>query len=135
MFPEVAVQALRSAHGFDPDRGSLVNWLGAIVWNVARKRRPTRSIATEPATLEETVSDRGSPMPDDETHCIDPRVILDHLPPADARLLEWLAEGWTSQEIAEELHLTPGNVRVRLSRLRKRVRGMYRTTNREADHD
>jgi RNA polymerase sigma-70 factor (ECF subfamily) len=135
MFQEVAVQALRSSHGFDPERGSLMNWLGAIVWNVARQRRPARCAATEPATLDETLIDQGSPIPDDVAHRIDARAILEHLPADDARLLEWHAQGWTAQEIAEEMQLTPGNVRVRLSRLKRRVRGMCQTTNREADHD
>jgi len=134
MFQEVAKCAVQSAHLFDPTR-SLLHWLGGIVWNVARQRRPARCTATEPTTLEETVLDRQRPVPDDVAHRLDSREVLEHLPPADARLLTLHAEGRTAQQIAEELHLTAGTVRVRLSRLLKRVRGLFQDTNREADHD
>jgi RNA polymerase sigma factor (sigma-70 family) len=135
MFQEVSKQAMASAHLFDPERGSLVNWLGGIVWNLARHRRPARSVLWEPATLAETVLDHRSPVPDDVANRLDSREILDHLPSADAQLLMLHSEGWTAQEIGEELHLTAGNVRVRLSRLIKRVRSMFQNPNLEADHD
>jgi RNA polymerase sigma factor (sigma-70 family) len=135
MFQEVSKQAIASASLFDPKRGSLLNWLGGIVWNVARQRRPTRFAATEPAALEEMVLHRGRPVPDNVAHRLDSREILERLLPADARLLGLHAEGWTAQEIGEELNLTAGNVRVRLSRLIKQVRGMFHNTNWEADHD
>lgn len=135
MFQEVSKQALASVGLFDPKRGSLLNWLGGIVWNVARQRRPARFAATEPAALEETVLDRVSPVPDDVARRLDSREILERLPSADAHLLSLHAKGWTAQEIGEELRLTAGNVRVRLSRLIKHVRGMFHDTNREADHD
>ncbi len=135
MFQEVAKQALASARLFDPQRGSLLHWLGGIVWNLARQRRPARYTVTEPATLEATVHGRQASIPDDVARRIDAREILDHLPSADAQLLRLHSEGWTAQEIGEELHLTAGNVRVRLSRLIKRVRAMFQNTNLEADHD
>jgi len=135
MFQEVSKRAIASARSFDPERGSLLYWLGGIVWNLARQRRPARCTATEPTTLEETLLDRQRPIPDDVAQRLDSREILDHLPPGDAQLLTLHAEGRTAQEIAEELHLTAGNVRVRLSRLLKRVRGTFRNTNLEADHD
>jgi RNA polymerase sigma factor (sigma-70 family) len=125
MLQEVSKQAIASAPSFDPERGNLLHWLGGIVWNLARQRRPARCTATEPTTLEATVLDRQTPIPDDVADRLDCREILDRLPPADAHLLTLHAEGWTAQEIAEELHLTAGNVRVRLSRLLKRVRGMF----------
>jgi RNA polymerase sigma factor (sigma-70 family) len=132
---EVSRHAIASAHSFDPQRGSLLHWLGGIVWNLARQRRPARYSATEPTTLEEMVLDRRTPIPDDVAHRIDSREILDNLPSADAHLLTLHSEGWTAQEIAKELNLTAGNVRVRLSRLLKRVRGMFQSTNLEAEHD
>jgi RNA polymerase sigma factor (sigma-70 family) len=135
MFQEVAKCAIASVPLFDPDRGSLVNWLGGIVWNLTRQRRPARCAATEPATLAETVFDRKSPIPDDVACRIDSREILEQLPPGDAQLLRLHAEGWTAQEIAEELHLTAGNVRVRVSRIMRRIRATFRTTDLEADHD
>lgn len=134
MFQEVAKCAVQSAHLFDPSR-SLLHWLGGIVWNVARQRRPARYAATEPATLAETVLDRERPVPDDVACRLDSQEILDQLSPGDAQLLRLHAEGRTAQEIAEELHLTAGNVRVRLSRLIKRVRGTFQNTNPEADHE
>ena len=135
MFQEVSKHALASAHQFDPQRGSLLHWLGGIVWNLARHRRPARCTATEPTMLEGTVIDRQTPIPDEVAQRLDSREILDHLPPGDAQLLTLHAEGRTAQEIAEELHLTAGNVRVRLSRLLKRVRGTFQNTNLEAHHD
>lgn len=135
MFQEVSKHAIASARQFDPQRGSLLHWLGGIVWNLARQRRPARCTATEPTTLEETVLDRHAPIPDEVAQRLDSREILDHLPPGDAQLLTLHAEGRTAQEIAEELNLTAGNVRVRLSRLLKRVRGTFQNTTLEADHD
>jgi RNA polymerase sigma factor (sigma-70 family) len=135
MFQEVAKQAVASAGLFDPQRGSLLHWLGGIVWNVAKKRRPPRYAATEPATLAETVPDRRCPIPEDVASRLDSRAILERLPPDDAQLLRLHAEGRTAQEIAEELRLTPGNVRVRISRTLRRLRAMLRTPDPEADHD
>ena len=135
MFQEVSKHAIASARLFDPQRGSLVNWLGGIVWNLARQRRPVRFAVTEPAELEETVLDHRSPVPDGVAHRLDSQEILKRLPPADADLLRLHSEGWTAQEIGEELKLTAGNVRVRLSRLIKHVRVMFQNTNLEADHD
>jgi RNA polymerase sigma factor (sigma-70 family) len=134
-FQDVSKHALASAAGFDPERGSLVHWLGGIVWNLARQRKPARCTATEPETLEATVLDRQNPIPDAVADRLDSCEIFKHLSSADARLLTLHSEGWTAQEISEELHLTAGNVRVRLSRLIQRVRGTFQNTNREADHD
>ena len=135
MFQDVSKHAIASARLFDPQRGSLVNWLGGIIWNLARQRRPARFAGTERAMLEETVLDRSCPVPDDVAHRLDSQAILERLPPTDADLLRLHSEGWTAQEIGEELNLTAGNVRVRLSRLIKHVRGMFQNTNLEADHD
>lgn len=135
MFQDVSKHAIASASLFDPERGSLVNWLGGIVWNLARQRRPIRFAVTEPAALEGTVLDRSSPIADGVAHRLDSRAILERLPSADADLLRLHSEGWTAQEIGEELNLTAGNVQVRLSRLIKHVRDMFQNTNPEADHD
>jgi RNA polymerase sigma factor (sigma-70 family) len=135
LFQEVSARAIASARLFDPQRGSLVNWLGGIVWNLARQRRPVSFAVTQPANLEEMVLDRSSPVPDGVAHRLDSREILERLPRADADLLRLHSEGWTAQEIGKELTLTAGNIRVRLSRLIKQVRGMFGNTNLEADHD
>lgn len=134
LFQEVSRRAIAAAHRFDPER-SLLHWLGGIVWNVARQRRPPRLAITEPAKLEETVLDRRGLIPDDVANRLDSREILEHLPDADVQLLKFHAEGWTAQEIAEELSLTAGNVRVRLSRLIKRIQGMFQDPNLKGDHD
>jgi len=94
-----------------------------------------RCAATEPMSLAETVLDRQRPVPDDVVCRIDSREILDQLPTGDAQLLRLHAEGRTAQEIGMELNLKAGAVRVRLSRLIKRVRGKFQNTNPEADHD
>ncbi len=135
MFQEVSKQAIASARLFDPLRGSLVNWLGGIVWNLARRRRPVYFAVTDPATLEETVLDRSKSVPDVVADGLDCRRILELLPSSEAELLRFHSEGWTAQEIGEEMNLTAGNVRVRLSRLIRHVRSMFRNTNLEADHD
>jgi hypothetical protein len=57
MFQEVSKHAIASACSFDPQRGSLLHWLGGFVWNLGRQRRPARCTATDPTTLEETVLD------------------------------------------------------------------------------
>jgi RNA polymerase sigma factor (sigma-70 family) len=134
MFQEAAKCAVQSAHLFDPTR-SLLHWLGGIVWNVARQRRPSRCAATEPTTLEETVLDRHDPIPEEVAQRLDCREILDQLPADDAQLLRLHAEGRTAQEIGDHLNLKAGAVRVRLSRLIKRIRGTFPSTNPEADHD
>jgi RNA polymerase sigma factor (sigma-70 family) len=135
LFQEVSKHAIASAHTFDPQRGSLLHWLGGIVWNHARKRRPARSSAAESTTLEETILDRREPIPDAVAHRLDAREILERLSAADAGLLTLHAEGWTALEIADELNLTAGNVRVRLSRLCKRIRDTSWDTTKEDDHD
>ena len=60
----------------------------------------------------------------DATNAIDLVILLESfigsIKVGDARLLTLNWEGFTSQEIASELGTTPGNVRTRLSRLRKR---------------
>ena len=135
MFQQVSMLAIESAHLFDPERGSLVHWLGGITWNVARQRRPARCAATEPGLLEEAIYDRGGSIPDDVAHRVDSSEILERLPSADALLLKRYAEGWTSQEIADELHMKPGNVRVRLSRLKGHLQGLCRDADPEAAND
>jgi RNA polymerase sigma factor (sigma-70 family) len=135
LFQEVSRTAITAAARFDPDQGSLIHWLGGIAWNLARQRRPARMASTEPATLEQTVFDASTPVPDGVANRLDSSEILASLPPEDARLLTLHAEGWTAPEIAARLDLTPGNVRVRLCRLIKRVQGMFPNVNPEADHD
>jgi RNA polymerase sigma factor (sigma-70 family) len=135
MFQQVSTEAIASANRFDPERGTLLYWLGGIVWNIARHRSVASSGATAPAALEDTVPDRRISVPDDVASRLDCREILAQLPAAEAQLLTRHAEGWTAQDIGEELNLTAGAVRVRLSRLLKRVRGTFRNTNLEADHD
>ncbi len=48
--------------------------------------------------------------------------LLDELPRVDRRLLELRLEGYTTAEAARELRLDPDVMRVRLSRLRRRLR-------------
>ena len=135
MFQEVSKRAIASSASFDPERGTLLHWLGGIVWNLARHRSPHQHVATAPTTLEETLLDAHKTVPDEVSCRVDAREILDRLDPDDAHLLRMHAEGLTAQEIATKLHLTPGNVRVRLSRLIKRVRGIFQNPNLEVDHD
>jgi RNA polymerase sigma factor (sigma-70 family) len=135
LFQEVSKTAIAAASRFDPDQGSLIHWLGGIVWNLARQRRPSRIASAEPATLEQTVFDASTPVLDDVANRLDSNQILASLSSEDARLLTLHAEGWTSAEIAARLDLTPGNVRVRVCRLIKQVRGMFPNVNPEADHD
>ena len=125
LFQEVSKVALRTAQKFDPEQGSLVNWLGGIVWNVARQRKPSRYTSTEPSVLEATVCEARTKVLDDVESRIDAEQLLASLPPADAQLLKLHAEGLTAVEIGESLKLTAGNVRVRLSRILKRMRSLH----------
>jgi hypothetical protein len=71
LFQEASKTAIAAASRFDPDQGSLIHWLGGIVWNLARQRRLARIASSEPATLEQTVFDASTPVLDDVANRLD----------------------------------------------------------------
>ena len=49
-------------------------------------------------------------------------VLWDHLDPSEQRLMTLRLQGYTTDEVAEQMGLTPVGLRVRLTRLRRRLR-------------
>lgn len=107
----------------DPARGSEKTYLCVMVRSRAMDRRRrlcidrTESIDDHAGTL--TAADETEPAAVREGL----RRALARLEPAERRLftLRFLYE-WSSAEIGRELHLTPGAVDARVSRLRKKLR-------------
>jgi RNA polymerase sigma-70 factor, ECF subfamily len=106
--------------------GSLEGWLVRMVVNACHRMRRGRKNdpALHSAEVEVQSAERS---PEDATRYGEMMEImgeaLNELPPRD-RLIVLLAEaeGWTGPQIAEELKMTPGSVRTRLSRARAIIR-------------
>jgi RNA polymerase sigma-70 factor (ECF subfamily) len=108
--------------------GSLEGWLVRMVANFCRRmhrgRKNDPSLHVDVAKAE--IGDDSSTPEEDavrgELMAILSRA-LDVLSPNDRSLVLLAdAEGWTAPEIAEEFDMTPGQVRTRLSRARRRLR-------------
>ncbi|MFI6333118.1 RNA polymerase sigma factor [Micromonospora chersina] len=126
----VFLEVLRSAGGFDPQRGSAVSWLYGLAGNVATGmyRQQARS-----ADAQLRLSGRALLDADDYARVeerIDAAATLRHvyramqqLGDADRRLLELVAvDGLSAREAADVLKITQAAVRVRLLRARHRLR-------------
>lgn len=106
--------------------GSLDGWLVRIVANACR--RLSRGQKNNPAIHDDlVVLDDRAPSPETETARQEIRDLLDvallELDPHDrVILLLSEVEEWTAPEIAEEVGLSAGAVRTRLTRLRARLR-------------
>jgi DNA-directed RNA polymerase specialized sigma24 family protein len=112
---EVCDRALRRADRYDPARGPVLYWLGGIAFTVMRERRPRRLGGGCDVSA---VPDRAEPIPEAVLSRLDAAERVSRLPPEVRQLLLWDAEGSTAAEIAAELRITPGAVRVRLHRAR-----------------
>ena len=106
--------------------GSVEGWLVRMVANACARMRRGRKNDPALHTTEATVMGTGEENPESLAERDE---MSDHLgealltlPPRD-RLIVLLseAEGWTGPQIAEELDMTPGSVRTRLSRARKKL--------------
>lgn len=106
--------------------GSVEGWLVRMVANACARMRRGRKNDPSLHTTETTVIGSGEENPESLAERDE---MSDHLgealltlQPRD-RLIVLLseAEGWTGPQIAEELDMTPGSVRTRLSRARKKL--------------
>jgi RNA polymerase sigma-70 factor (ECF subfamily) len=122
---EVCDRALRRAERYDPTRGSVLYWLGGVAWTVMRERRPGQLSFDADVS---TVPDPADPIPEAVLSRLDAAERVSRLPSDVRQLLLWAAEGRTAVEIAAELRLTPGAVRVRLHRARESARALLGPT-------
>jgi DNA-directed RNA polymerase specialized sigma24 family protein len=95
-----------------------LHWLGGVVWTVRRERRSRQPHAGDVST----VPDLGESIPEAILSRLDAAERVSRLPADVRHLLLWAAEGRTAVEIAAELALTAGAVRVRLHRARELAR-------------
>lgn len=109
--------------------GSVEGWLVRMVANFCRRmhrgRKNDPSLHVDAAETELAGS---TPSPEDDVARGELMAMLsqalDVLSPNDRSLVLLAdAEGWKAKEIAEAFEMTPGQVRTRLSRARRRLRG------------
>jgi RNA polymerase sigma factor (sigma-70 family) len=126
----VFMEVLRSAGGFDPQRGGAVSWLYGLAGNVATGMYRQQARSTDARVR---LSGRALLDADDYARVeerIDAAATLRHvyeamqqLGDADRRLLELIAvDGLSTGEAADALKITHVAVRVRLLRARHRLR-------------
>lgn len=125
---EVFARAMTSAATYD-GRASFVTWLRGIALNVVRmywrRARTTDRVQSDLQQIQRVAPDASAP---DKTHVQDRRMqvvyeILDTLPGnlREAFVLREL-EGLPAAEAAEQLGISPGNLAVRATRARQRIR-------------
>ncbi len=108
--------------------GSLEGWLVRLVTNAChRMRRGRKNDPSWHAPMDDARGLSGGDAPDDDalrTQYAEAlgAALLDLAPRDRMILLLSDAEDWRAPEIAEELDMTPGAVRTRLSRLRRGLR-------------
>lgn len=137
----VFLEVLDSAHRFDATRGRAVPWLYGVGTHVALAMQRERSRA---ARIEQRIAGRALLGPDDHAQveeAIDMAAELrrtyrtmQKLPDRDREVLELVAlDGLDTRQVATALGLTPGAVRVRLSRARARLRALTDVDSDAAD--
>lgn len=125
---EAFARAMTSAASYD-GRSSFVTWLRGIALNVVRmhwrRARTTDRVQGDLRRLQSVAPGAGTP---DQAHVQDRRMqvvyeILDTLPSnlREAFVLREL-EGLPTAEAAEQLGISPGNLAVRATRARQRIR-------------
>jgi RNA polymerase sigma-70 factor (ECF subfamily) len=125
---EVARRALTRKADYDSGR-CVVRWLVGFVMLVCMERAKNHPVPqcpndrADPMPLEEIVVDLCRPAEEEVADRIDVRQMLDRLPAADRELV-WrrFYDHATPLEIAQELKVTEGAVRVRLHRVLARLR-------------
>jgi RNA polymerase sigma factor (sigma-70 family) len=116
---EVFVRAYQSLHTFDPSRGPIGPWLGAIAHNVARRqwgRRPQADLF-DPSLAAEVFAapENAGPTPEAQDALAALRGCLDALPPDLARIVRLrYVDGRTTRGVAEAAHMAEATVRLRL---------------------
>jgi RNA polymerase sigma-70 factor (ECF subfamily) len=116
---EVFLRAYRSIETFDPDRGRLATWLGAIARNLARSHWARRS-TTEPfdsqlaeAMLADPDDPAGAPGRREEIDAVDD--CIRRLPAMLALLVRLrYVEGRTTRGVAQAASMAESTVRARL---------------------
>jgi len=128
---EVFVRAMESARSFDGRNDSALPWLLGITANTVRDQRRTHRRA---AGVVVKLGCRGD-LPDEEYALLEERIdaervapallgALDRLSPDDRALVELVAlDGLPVQDAARVLRIRPAAARMRLSRIRRRLRG------------
>jgi RNA polymerase sigma-70 factor (ECF subfamily) len=116
---EVFVRVLRSLETFDPARGSLAQWLGAIARNVARRHWQRRRDAQnfDPELAEEMFpsDDRPGDAPEAREQLELVRQCVAALPPGLARVVRLrYVEGRTTRGVALAMTMPEATVRARL---------------------
>jgi len=108
--------------------GSLEGWLVRMVANACtrmrrgRKNDPNRHVAVDP-TLPDDDDAPDEAVARGEVMAAIGEALLALAPRDRTLVLLADAQGWTAPEIAKATELTPGAVRTRLSRARRRLRG------------
>jgi DNA-directed RNA polymerase specialized sigma24 family protein len=116
---DVCERALRIADQYDPTRKPVLSWLGGIAFVVMRERRPRRLTSGVDVS---TSPDPADPIPDAVLSRLEAVDLVRRLPPDLYQLLLWDAEDRTSAEIAQDLGISAGAVRVRIHRARESAR-------------
>lgn len=125
---ETFAQAMASRTRYEPDR-SLDAWLSGIALNMARKHWRSRQSAQKAhARLEcVTAMSGANPAPPDRLHLQRERsrvlyAVLAGLPePLREAFTVRELQGLSTEEAAQQLAISPGNLAVRLSRARARI--------------
>lgn len=121
--------------------GSLEGWLVRLVTNAChRMRRGRKNDPSWHAPMDDARGLSGGSTPDEDALRIQyaealGSALLDLAPKDRMILLLSDAEDWRAPEIAEELDMTSGAVRTRLSRLRRRLRGQLAEVWLDEDED
>jgi RNA polymerase sigma-70 factor (ECF subfamily) len=116
---EVFVRAFQSRHTFDPSRGPVGPWLGAIAHNVARRQwgRRAQPDLFDPSLAAEVFAapENPGPTPEAQDALAALRACLETLPP-DLRNIVRLryVEGRTTRGVAEAARTAEATVRLRL---------------------
>ena len=127
---------LRSAHRYDPDRGTVASFVFAIAESeiADQRRRAARHAALVTRLkgrdlLDADDIDRAEAAIDAAGVVATLEPALDALPDGENEVLRLVAAGLSPSEAAARLDITPNAARVRLSRARRRMRHHTDTTD------
>jgi RNA polymerase sigma factor (sigma-70 family) len=97
----------------------------ARVWRHMRRQQRLESGSADPGNvphlLVSLTSTEGDPAETAQLHDA-VELLWQHLDPSEQRLMTLRLQGYTTDEVAEEMGLSPVGLRVRLTRLRRRLR-------------
>ncbi|WP_020606874.1 RNA polymerase sigma factor [Spirosoma spitsbergense] len=112
---EILLQAWKSFPNFRGD-ARFSTWLYRVGLNVSITKLNDRKqqVSTE---LDEAIQGNPTPFESDDQL----RYVLQQLNPLDRTLIVMSMDGYTNDEIAETLGISPGNVRTKLHRIRQKI--------------